>query len=686
MANLSNINGKFVVEQTTGYVGVGTTDPSYPIEVLNASAEIALNASSGSIYRVQSDNASNFIIRKEGVGDRLVINSAGNATFAGSVITPTVITDNVVAKTSSGNITFKNNGGSTIAQFANDLSATFLGTYVRSQYSSTRYVQLESNSSGGVIKGIGGNGFLVRSYGDTYFNGGNVGIGTTSPGRGLTIDKSNANAALEIIKNNTTNQIVYLGTGSSAGTDDPILQMKHNGTENIRLYSTGISWLLGGNVGIGTATPAEKLEVSGSVKIGNMKFEPSSGGRIGFNRNTSNGVIYDSNYSAFQINGANASANYLDFQNYNSSGVFLGQFVFFDGKMGIGIVAPSAKLHVNGTSKLGGGPLYVSSDSSFSSNFTYTFRDGVGINNPNSASATPNAGYTMCVGRSNSGGVSGSLSAVGTIRASAFTVGINTTAGIAASNGDVNAAEVGPGYINLSRDDTAAAQQIRFEKNGALHSYFETTTSGLNIGNTNVGIGVTDPKNKLNIFSGTDTMMGFWGSSTYSAMQSVNLANTQLKDMRFDFDKAFFIGNAVGIGTTTPGAYKLNVDGGDITVSGSVFDQNGVRTYRNGGYMNNGVAYTFDITVPNDSGNGTVHHVDAMMTHYDTAYGCVLNCYAYTRGTAVSTQTNLVNQTSALAGGWFVTKPNSTTLRITKTAGTYVGSGNFQIVVITKST
>ena len=85
MANLSNINGKFVVEQTTGYVGVGTTDPNYPIEVLNASAEIALNASGGSIYRVQSDSASNFIIRKEGVGDRLVINSAGNATFAGGI-------------------------------------------------------------------------------------------------------------------------------------------------------------------------------------------------------------------------------------------------------------------------------------------------------------------------------------------------------------------------------------------------------------------------------------------------------------------------------------------------------------------------------------------------------------------------------------------------------------------------
>ena len=92
-------------------------------------------------------------------------------------------------------------------------------------------------------------------------NDGNVGIGTTSPGRGLTIDKSNANAALEIIKKNTTNQIVYLGTGSSGGTDDPLLRMFHNTTENIRLYTTGDSWINGGNVGIGTTSPQQPLHV-----------------------------------------------------------------------------------------------------------------------------------------------------------------------------------------------------------------------------------------------------------------------------------------------------------------------------------------------------------------------------------------------------------------------------------------
>ena len=78
MANLSNINGKFVVEQTTGYVGIGNTDPAFPLEVKFASAELALNATAGSIYRVISTASDEFIINKNGVGDRLVISGGGD--------------------------------------------------------------------------------------------------------------------------------------------------------------------------------------------------------------------------------------------------------------------------------------------------------------------------------------------------------------------------------------------------------------------------------------------------------------------------------------------------------------------------------------------------------------------------------------------------------------------------------
>ncbi len=57
----------------------------------------------------------------------------------------------------------------------------------RASYSSSLYAQVEGNASGGVIKGVGGGGFLIRSYGVAYFNGGNVGIGTTTPDSKLTV-------------------------------------------------------------------------------------------------------------------------------------------------------------------------------------------------------------------------------------------------------------------------------------------------------------------------------------------------------------------------------------------------------------------------------------------------------------------------------------------------------------------
>ena len=74
-----------------------------------------------------------------------------------------------------------------------------------------------------------------------------------------------------------------------------------------------------------------------------------------------------------------------------------------------------------------------------------------------------------------------------------------------------------------------------------------------------------------------------------------------------------------------------------------------------------------------------------MMTHYSTVYGCVLDCYAYTRAGNVEVQTDLLNQSNAEAGGWTVSKPDTTTLRLTKSAGTYTGAGNYQVVVVTST-
>jgi len=150
-------------------------------------------------------------------------------------------------------------------------------------------LSIGSSVSGSVVKDIQFNSPSPMMYIDG--STARVGIGTTSPGRGLTIDKSNANAALEIIKNNTGNQIVYLGTGSSGGTDDPLLRMYHNTTENIRLYTTGDSWINGGNLGIGTPSPSGAKLVINDTSDGDKIRLEKSGALVG-SVGTYNGVPY----------------------------------------------------------------------------------------------------------------------------------------------------------------------------------------------------------------------------------------------------------------------------------------------------------------------------------------------------------------------------------------------------------
>lgn len=112
------------------------------------------------------------------------------------------------------------------------------------------------------------NYFTIYSAADAVPNviipNGRLGIGSTNPGRGLTIDKSNEFASLEIIKNNSGNQIVYLGTGSSGTGENSILQLKDGTVEKIRMYSTGTSWITGGNLVIGNTTSTYDFEVYGT--------------------------------------------------------------------------------------------------------------------------------------------------------------------------------------------------------------------------------------------------------------------------------------------------------------------------------------------------------------------------------------------------------------------------------------
>jgi hypothetical protein len=182
-------------------------------------------------------------------------------------------------------------------------------------------------------------------------NGGNVGIGTTSTPQQLSIA-----GGIGFANHNATDKKLY----SSA---DGVLEwfthdlaeghsfvVSHQGEKRVLLNTKGDSYLLGGNVGIGTTTPAAQLELnSGS----GLKIE-SAFAQIEMKDATSSIKLKMNNYGALQItnirdqliSGFYPGGDYSFYINGNSR--FAGQ-ITTQGNVGIGTNIPDFPLDVVGT-------------------------------------------------------------------------------------------------------------------------------------------------------------------------------------------------------------------------------------------------------------------------------------------------------------------------------------------------
>ena len=112
-----------------------------------------------------------------------------------------------------------------------------------------------------------------------------------------------------------------------------------------------------GAVGIGTATPGRMLDVNGTARFKYNLDLASGNPALGFNRDTTNGDIYDKSHSAWQLVSNPSVNDEFQIQLYNSKGTLVGipLAIQNNGNVGIGTTGPEAKLEVAGQIKITGG-------------------------------------------------------------------------------------------------------------------------------------------------------------------------------------------------------------------------------------------------------------------------------------------------------------------------------------------
>ena len=187
-----------------------------------------------------------------------------------------------------------------------------------------------------------------------------------------------------IVQTKGTNTVFSLGSASSgttAGTENAILQLFHNGTEMVRLYanSSNPSWINAGNVGIGTASPGAKLHV-----VGSSFFAEANAGDFVIHRTAAGSAILDlagnnQTTNVWRIAGADPSQG--AFKIIDRRGTTENARITIDtsGNVGIGTASPGYPLQVTGTIYSNGGVMRVDSGYSFTALYNGYSYDLAGI-------------------------------------------------------------------------------------------------------------------------------------------------------------------------------------------------------------------------------------------------------------------------------------------------------------------
>src|SRR6056300_249895 len=277
---------------SSGEVGIGTSNPETNLHIWNSeSGQTATNVAGLFIENGGNSNSYYVFQTATGVGKSFSITNAGNV----GIGTTSPVGKLQIGGT-SGNLltvgTLTNSWNGEVAIGVTNGNGVIISKVNTANDTNRVLVFYRDDTNGASIFGYtpsGGStdiGFQIRANASSYFNGGNVGIGTTSPSTklhvlqsgtavssdgvsSLVVQKSAAAAtaaAINIVSGDSAEASLRFGdtTDQSMGALRYLnyvdaFSIVTNNAEQIRITSSG-------NVGIGDTTPSYKLDVNGTLR------------------------------------------------------------------------------------------------------------------------------------------------------------------------------------------------------------------------------------------------------------------------------------------------------------------------------------------------------------------------------------------------------------------------------------